>query len=29
VVGLAIGLTMYFTYSVKHSHLRKAPLDKR
>ena len=29
VVWLAIGLAIYFTYGVKHSHLRKAPLDKR
>jgi len=24
-----IGLTIYFTYGVKNSHLRKAPKDKR
>src|SRR5260370_41970139 len=29
IVWLAIGLASYFTYGVKNSHLRKAPLDKR
>jgi APA family basic amino acid/polyamine antiporter len=29
VVWLGIGLTIYFTYGVKNSHLRKAPQDKR
>ena len=29
VVWLVIGLTIYFTYGVKNSHLRKAPLNKR
>ena len=29
VIWLAIGLAIYFSYGVKHSHLRKAPLDKR
>ena len=29
VIWLAIGLTIYFTYGVKNSHLRKAPIDKR
>jgi APA family basic amino acid/polyamine antiporter len=29
VVWLVIGLAIYFTYGVKNSHLRKAPLEKR
>jgi len=29
VIWLAIGLCIYFTYGVKNSHLRKAPIEKR